>query len=461
MQEEDKKSGVIKWVVVGVVILLLLALAVFLLLRFAKDSPLAVTIGGVLPFGELAPEIPGGNSSGTTDNTNTDPDTTFAPDAREPLFRQLTEEQIAGATTVLRDGKTFVRYVLRKNGNIFEVDTTTWTTRQLTITTIPQIHEAYFANSGNSVVLRYLKQDRATAGDAIKTYLGDIILPFDMASTSDAVGEIRGKYLQDNISAVSISADGTKLLYFIPNTDGVVGFVQNLNSLLDPKEVLRSSFGEWLPQLFNDGTILLATKPSANIPGFSYLYNPVDKSMTRIVREKNGLTVLGENTKKNVLFGENLNGNSVIGIYNQKGFVLDEGLVNHESPIPLTTLPEKCVWGQKSIQLYCGAFSKKDKVSVPDDWYQGFVSFEDLFWMVGADNQEIKLLGDPQKEVSRSFDTYMPFIDTEDKFLFFTDKNTDFLWSMRIVQPTTDEGESSLPPPTPEEAGDAAGSQTN
>ncbi len=456
MQEENK-SGIIKWVIIGgIAFILILALVAFLVLRFAKDSPIAISIGKVLPFGEVLPDT---LRSSATNTGSLDPGVRQpipGSDMLLPLFRQITDKPIAGATVLEESGKTLVRYVLRERGTIFEFDTVSAATRQLTNTLIPQVYEAYFGNNGDTVVLRYL--DRSLGYDTIKTYLSEISLPSSTQNSSDAVGEIRGKYLSDNISAVSISPDGTKLFYLLPTEVGVLGYVVQLDSIKDPKLVLESAFAEWLPQILNDGKIILTTKPSAATAGFSYLYNPTDKSMTRIAREKNGLTTLGMVSGGDVLFGENINGNATVGIYSEKGYNGDEGLVTHEQALPLTTLPEKCVWAAGGARLYCASFTNTEKKMIPDEWYQGLLSFDDTFWAVDARTTDIRLLGDPKQDVEKSLDATMPFVDRAEKFLFFTDKHTSFLWSMRIKQaPENTEGDS-VTPPTIEEAGDAAGS---
>ncbi len=459
MQEEETKSSAKKWLIIAAVLVVIIIASLFLVLRFAKDSPVAMSIGKVLPFGQLEDETPRGGDIGDISNIpQGDPIRPSTQNGQtEPLFRQLTNREIAGATTILRDGKTFIRYVLRENGHVFEINTETWATSELTNTMIPHVHEAFFGNNGDAVVFRYLKQDRYTGRDEIKTYVGVMSSP---SAENGALREIRGEYLPINISAISVSPDGSTLFYLIPTDEGSLGFIKKFDSPLAPKEILRSSFEEWAPQLFDNGLVLLSTKPSANIQGFAYLYNPEDKSMTRLVREKNGLTTLGNKPNDVVLFGENIGGNATVGLYSKEGFVFDEGIRIHEASIPLTTIPEKCAWGKSVGQLYCASFSIDIRAQIPDDWYQGVISFADTFWMVYPQTQEIKMLADPKKEVNANFDVINPFLDADETKLFFTDKNTGFLWSMRIERPVDETlVPVDLPPPPPEEAGDAAGSR--
>lgn len=456
MDIENEQSGKKKWIFIIGGILVLIAIIVFLILRFGKDSTAAKQIGKVLPFGEVSENIPGTNIvEGTGEEIN--PNENASRAQNKPVFLQLAKGPVAGATTVTHDGKTYVRYVLRENGFIYEVDPETGVSKQLTNTTIPRIYEALFGNEGNTVILRYLMRDQLTRLDVIKTYLAHLELPLESASTTDMVGALRGDYLPGNISSLSISPDGKNLFYLLPIAEGISGTTVSLSSTPSPKEVFRNSFSEWLPQLLNDGTILLTTKASANVPGYTYLYDPKNKTLARVIREKIGLTTQGNQSGTLIAYSENLAGNSIFSLYNKKGFSEEEGgFLEHETLVPLTTLPEKCAWGTVHHLLYCGSFSRAGYTGIPDAWYQGLITFKDTFWAINTDTTEITLLANPQDTLKKDFDVTMPFVDNKETFLFFTDKNDSSLWSMRIEEKTQEE--NNLGEFTPEELKDVKGS---
>ncbi len=459
---EESQSGRMKWIIIGGGVLLLLVLALFLVARFAPNTSVGKQIGEALPFGALSPETPR-----TGFSANSDPENPgflgglFGEDeSEEPVFRQLTEREVAGATAIVRDGKTFVRYVLRENGFIYDIDTTTWQTTEVSNTFLPRVYEAMFGADGNAVVMRYLKLDPLTRRDVIKSFLADITPP---AEGGDGIGKLRGRDLLDNISAVSISPDGALLFFLLPIEGGVSGSVVYLESDEEPREILRNSFSEWLPQILNNGNVVLTTKPSAQIPGFSYLYNPQSQTMTRLVREKNGLTTLGNGAGDRILFSHNIGGNMTLNLYNSAGFSSEEGYKIYETAIPVTTLPEKCAWGVTHVHMfYCGTFQEFSR-QIPDEWYQGALFLRDTMWMIDSHTAEITLLADPEKEAQRPFDVTMPFMGNGDRHFFFVDKHTGYLWVMRIDRPEGENTEApviSVPPPI-EEAADTAGSMIN
>ncbi len=469
--DEELTSSKKPWIIIGVVLVLLLGIGLYFFFSRAKGGTDTGTSSSSSLFGFLGTDTPRPTGTEITPgNSDTQNNTQNTTPGEEPLFRHLANIPVAGATAVVHDGKTYVRYIARENGYVYEVDPQTGASTQLTNTTIPRIYEAFWGNSGNSVVIRYLTRDQLSRQDVIKTRLTDLALPVaDPNGTStSALGSLTGSgndFLPDNISTVSISPDGTHLFYLLPVTDGVSGTSVSIATRA-AKEVLRSSFSEWLPQILNNGTIILTTKASASVPGFSYLYNPLDKTFSRLVREKDGLTTLAEQNGKRLIYSENISGNTTLSLYDTKGFESDEGDVVHTEPLQLATIPEKCAWSNNSVRIYCGAFTSTPRVEIPDSWYQGVVSFSDTFWTINTDTSEITFLSDPVKENSagHTFDVFMPFTGGDENHFFFVDKNDATLWSMHIIkskfiasdEPSTQAG--NAPILTPDELKDAAGS---
>lgn len=459
---EENSSKKTLWIILAIIVLLIIAFGAYYFLA-RKNGDITGTrshslFGGLVATGTET----GSNSGGDVEKTPIPQGSDLLGNNTEgePLFRQLSTIPIAGAIAVEHEGKDYVRYIARENGHVFEVDSKTGASIELTNTTIPRIYEAYFANRGGSVVLRYLTQDQLSRKDIIKTYLANLDLPTQSDSGSavpGALGSLKGQFLPDNLSAVSVSPNGTRLFYLLPVPDGVSGTIITL-STMSPKEVLRNSFSEWLPQLLDDDTIILTTKPSMNVPGFSYLYNPVNKTLTRIIRQKNALTTLGERHGSRTLYSENISGNTTLGLYDKKGMSSEEGVTIHEAPIPLATLPEKCVWSKNSIHLYCGAFTSTPHAQIPDDWYQGILSFSDSFWLIDTNKTEITFLADPKKSIQKEFDVFMPFVGSDEHYFYFTDKKDNTLWEMRIGDQTAQTTAAAVPELTPDEMKDAQGS---
>ncbi len=316
------------------------------------------------------------------------------------------------------------------------------------------------------MILRYLKHSDLDRKDIIKTQIANLVLPIEQTGSSTTqVGSllISNPQLPDNILSVSISPNGTKLFYLLPVPDGVSGTIVTI-ATKSATEVFRNTFREWLPQMLDTGNVILTSKASANIPGYAYLYDVNKKTLTRLIREKNALTTLASPDGEKMLFSENILKNTTLELYSQKGYVQDEGEVTHIAPLQLATLPEKCVWSQNTIRIYCGAFASTPRAEIPDEWYQGALAFNDTFWTINTDMTDLVFLADPKKETGKTFDVFMPFIDKSESHFYYIDKNDATLWSMRLEKskftssselPTT---ANTLPQLSPEEMKDAAGS---
>lgn len=461
----DEGSSKKIWIIALVVLMLIaLGVGIFFFMSHNKTSKGGTKGVGSL-FGLLGEDTPrqtGGTiNTGSSTSDGTGVEGTNVSD--EPMFRQLSTIQVAGATTVVHDGKTFVRYIARENGFVYEVDPVTGVSRQLTNTSVLRIYEAYWGNNGNTVVIRFLYKDPYSQKDTIQTEIGDLVLPIGSSTELGTLEGLRDR-LRDDISAVSVSPNGAYLFFLLPVEDGVSGTIVTL-ATRSAKEVLRNAFREWSPQMLDDGNVILSTKPSWNVPGFSYLLSSKNHSLSRLIREKNGLTTLTNSRGKRMLYSENISGNTAFGMYDAVGFANEDGQSSHLAPLQISTLPEKCIWAKNNIRIFCAAFAATGQSHIPDDWYQGALSLQDTFWTINTDSDELVYLADPQKILGHSFDVMSPFAGGDEKHFFFINKNDFTLWSMRLKAETfNSEKEDTaveapvVPELTPTELKDAAGS---
>ena len=443
-----------KWLWIGIGILILILIIIGLFFFFGKNTKGGAQSGGVLPFGTASDvgSRPAINADGNTIGSGGNTDAT----APEPLFRKLSDKPVAGEYALSKDAEQYVRYVEKETGHIYEVHVKDGSTTELSNTTIPRIYEAYWGLGGNIVVLRYLEENPYDSSqDVVKTSLGYLVGP--TGSSSNSVGHLSIDFLLDNITAVSVAPNGKNLFYLVKTSDGVSGSIVDLSTKI-VKEVFRNSFSEWLPELLDNGQVILTTKASSDVKGYAYLYTPGAKTLERIVREKDGVTTHTNPLGTRVLYAENITTNMIFGVYNPKGFVLDEGFITHEQPLQITTLPEKCAWRKDGIRIFCGAFNATQKTApIPDAWYQGTLSFNDSFWGVNVDTNEVKFLADPETAIKTDFDVIFPTITPDEGYFVFINKKDGILWSLRIPE-DKQSATASTSDLTPNELKDAQGS---
>ena len=100
-----------------------------------------------------------------------------------------------------------LRYVDKATGNIYQTFADKIDERKFSSSVIPRVYEAFFGNEGESVIMRYLKTDNRT----IETFVGALPKEF-LGSDSVGTNEIKGSFLPENISDISVSPDNPCLL---------------------------------------------------------------------------------------------------------------------------------------------------------------------------------------------------------------------------------------------------------
>ena len=311
---------------------------------------------------------------------------------------------------------TALRYVARSTGNVYQTFADKIEERRFSSTMIPKVYETYFGNKGESVVMRYLKEDDST----IETFVGSI--PKEVLGADSSGGnEIKGIFLPQNIKDMSISPDASKLFYLAPVGDNIIGATY---SLLDGKKVqiFDSPFTEWLSWWGSSGLITITTKPSASALGYMYTLDPNTKKLNRVLGEINGLTTLLRPDGKSVLYGSS---DLSLRIYDLS--------TRSSNLFGVRTLPEKCVWNNTNTTIYCAVPKQPSPGSYPDSWYKGEASFNDEIWKIDIATGNTIMLVDPVSIAEgEEIDGIKLDLDEEEKYLFFVNKKDSYLWELEL-----------------------------
>ena len=387
-----------------------------------RDGLSQNTFDSFLPFGFPSLDAPGG----------------FSGDAKKPalledgavqalpILRQITATPIAGATattTLVSDTSTttllratMVRYMDRATGNVYDTRVDTMKQTRLSNTTIPKVYEAMWGNGAETVLARYLKEDNAT----IETFIGKV-LP---AGEDGGVGAIRGSFLPNNIFAATLSPDKSKLFYMTKGSAGATGISVPLSG---EKETILFAFpfSEWLAQWATEENIFLTTKASFDVPG--YLYSISSKKqggLIKIFGGVNGLTTLVNGDGTRVLYSASTRGGFLLYLYDTKSA--------ESKSVFLPTLPEKCVWAKDDVSAYCAIPPSVPRAEYPDAWYQGSVSFSDVFWKIDTATGAAFFLANPKEFGAGNIDAVNPFLSDDERYLFFTNKKDMSLWVLEL-----------------------------
>ncbi len=307
-----------------------------------------------------------------------------------------------------------LRYVNKATGNIYQTFADKIDERKFSSTVVPKVYDAYFGNNGQSVIMRYLKDDKT-----IETFIGALQKEY-LGADSVGTNEVAGSFLPENISDLSLSPDTSKIFYLFNIGDSAVGVTFSLQTNAKV-QIFDSPFTEWLSFWGNSKVITVTTKPSANVPGYAYTINPDKKDFNKILGGINGLTTLTSPDGKMILYGDNNLSLSILNIN-----------TGSSSLLGVKTLPEKCVWGRASDLIYCAVPKFANQAEYPDSWYQGEISLSDQIWKIDAISGNTTLILDPASISGEDVDGIKLALDENQNYLFFVNKKDSYLWELAL-----------------------------
>lgn len=377
---------------------------------------------GFLPFGnsEETP-IDGGNivdqGNGTNQNIVNN-----NQNQKVPRIRKISKEPVAGAVVWNIGTSSFVRFVEKGTGNVYEANSENVSIQRLTNTTIPQIIRAFWLPDGSG----FLAQTLIPETEIIETTFVKLVKNTATSSTEilTPFQTVLSK-LPTDIKEVTIKPDGTKIFYytirgaasdwFVANPDGTGATLVNSHSLTE-------LLAKW--QLPN--TITLQTKSSASAPAYLYSFDISSKTLRKIGFGAFGLSVTPNLDNTLTLLSKGGTSPSLA--------MLDNGSLL-ETPINANTLADKCLWlGDKSPTVYCAVPNQIPSSSYPDAWYQGLVSTEDSWRKIDINNDVYYTLSDLSRETKEAIDVISPKISKDESHLIFQNKKDGFLWLLRVEQ---------------------------
>jgi len=411
-----KKRNLIILIVLSLVII---GLAAFYFLYYipnqtaSREGELSID-DPLFPFGnidDIDSQTPGGIGGEFDAEGDQDPDQRTAGEIFVPSFREISSRPSTAGGFVEREGELFIRYIERETGHIFEASVGNLTQERLTNTTIPRVYEALWSQDGESVVLRYLREDDET----IQSFSGRIATLEEDSVLGE--GSLEGIFLSAQIKDLDFF--GNQIFSLIKTSNGSIGIVSDPDDT-NKNQVFSSPLNEWLVGWPSRNTITLTTKPSSGIPGYLYFLDIGDESLERVLGGISNLTTL-----------TNLDLSKVLYSTNGSLRVLDRASGESVS-LSLNTLPEKCVWGKiNSSVVYCG-IPKSLPAGLPETWYQGLISLSDDIWKINTDTGQTDVLVMPRDEYGIEIDLTKPSLDEDERYLLFLNKKDSSLWILKI-----------------------------
>lgn len=296
-----------------------------------------------------------------------------------------------------------VRYLLKQDGHIMEIGPTGGAQTRISNTTIPKIFDAVWSRDASKTILKYIEgaNTRTISAEFIATSTKAVVLP------------------QSIISAV-FAPDRDRIVYLIPTSSGSRIITANPDNTKQT-EIVNLPFKDFDISWPEKNSIYFLSRPSGLSTGFLFRYDLARESLDKILGDIAGLQVkFSEDGQKLVYSAYNIpDSKPRVFIYDLK--------TAKTSDLQNTGLAEKCAFAKTAKNIiYCAISQNPVPAVYPDAWLRGEASFNDSLWQINFETGEKKLLSD------QNFDIKQIKASSDDKFLYFTDKNNGSLWGLEI-----------------------------
>ena len=376
----------------------------------------------------------GQNGSSNTTTTTTSPNNQNLSNPTSvgaiPVLRLLSNTPVGGYGASTTASTTFVRWVDRGRGNIYEAQENSSLISTLSNTLLPRVIDSVWNKNLTSFIGPIVQDDKENPVYVYSSLVGRSVSPTSTTSRqlqTLSPYTLSGKNLPQDTLGFAVSPEKTSVLTLVKNDIGSVAYLSGFDG-----STALTLFTTPLTQLNIDwpasNTIALTNKGIADRAGFLYFVNPKSGSWKRILGPLKGLgTKVSTDGKKVFMSVYGGNNDIVSGIYN----VASSTALN----VSLHTLADKCVWGNfyKEI-VYCAVPHQQIVGVYPDDWYFGTLSTSDDIWQINSFTGETKLVAALPSMADRAIDAYNLGVDAKDNFLFFMNKTDLTLWSLDLVR---------------------------
>jgi hypothetical protein len=342
---------------------------------------------------------------GKLSEKNSEPPKTETGVSIQPIL----DEPVFGAT-FSPDGK-YIYAFLAENGQLNQYDLSGKLDKVLSTEKFDNIKKIVWNKPRNKVIIK-----TEPSPDNVKFFYFDI-------------SEKKVSVLKENIDSVSWSNLGDKIMYKYYDSKTKKGTINVANPDGKNWQIVAEIS-------YRDAEIA----PIPNSSDISFWPSPNAFTATSVA----SAAFSGEN-KKELLkdrYGVNLlwspNGTqAILSATDEKGgHKTDLLLMNRQGgeihSLMFPTFASKCAWASDSKTLYCALPGNiSDLAILPNDWQEGKFTTSDTFWKIDTSTGKKERLVDPEK-IGGSYDALNPFLSSDEKILFFTNKDDWKLYKLSL-----------------------------
>jgi len=336
-----------------------------------------------------------------------------------PKMRSLSRNVVIGASffeSVL--ASSTIRFIERETGHVYEAYLDNPDVVRISNTTVPRLQVVMWGDNGNILLLQYLDD----TGEAIESFVARV----DLANDETNDGFLTGSFLpQGNLGAIANRLTDD-VFYMMSSGDEIDVFVSD-NFGSSNSKIMTTPIKDWNVSWSGETVVSMTTKPAFGVGGFLYELNSNTGSFNKVLGPVNGLTTLTSPYIDLTLYSE-----IELGTFSLNTYDIDN---NSSTRLSLTTLPEKCAWSPKNTSvIYCAVPKSLPGSLMPDAWYQGSISFDDVIWKIDVESGLQEVIVDLEEFANNPVDAIELVVNKDETALLARDKGTGELWLIDLSQ---------------------------
>lgn len=325
----------------------------------------------------------------------------------QEILKEVATTTTQGTSTIeirrtIRATSTVLVFIDKVTGYIYGYPLESGIPYQISNTVIPGVYDAYFFDNGKRVVIRYIDRERNTV-----TTLSAVVPNVSQTGSALSLEEIN--YLSAPVTSLASNARKDRVSYVVAGSNGSSVYTINAKGT---SLVSSSPFKEWSLSYGGD-SLFVTSKPSAYVEGITAKIPSF------------GIEITG---KTGLMSNPSAAGDILSSMWSSSGlltFISNDG---GDVVLPIKTLATKCAWGRNDF-LVCAIprTLPRTEEGLPDDWFQGRVSFNDDLYIVDKNTGE-QFPFYSFSEDEGTFDITNISVSPITTILSFTNKRDGTLW---------------------------------
>jgi len=331
--------------------------------------------------------------------------TTQIKPAPEGKLKQLTQKEVV--SPAISEEKNTIKYIIKDGGNLYQTDLNGENSQEIKFVPLSGLIKTLWSKDQQKFINIYQDQ------------FGTKRFFYDIAAQHTAP-------LNTSITWLDYSKDQDKIAYhYLDPTSGLNSIATANPDGTFAKTIVNTRLRDVRLSWVSEDKIVVSTAPSGISPNILYSVDLNKPKFEKILDNIYGMTSLWAQNGSMFLFSQtnDKGGDLKLMSSNASGLNIQN--------TGLKTLPEKCVFSDDSINVYCAEPQNiPDSAIMPDDYYKRTLSLNDKIWKINLRTNKKDLLY--EFNVGKDFDVGDMYVTKDGKYIYFINRNEGFLYRLEL-----------------------------